>query len=474
MSAGSEDQGRHDRAPINDQFSHRTSTLRQRTCAWPLDRYGRSSYGWAVDDSAIPGWLEKEAAPTIGWGAPGRRRLGGAAGRARGDRRTSDQRTIGRGGGSSRTTSAGRVLINSSGFSLYVFSGDAAPTPVTSCLPANTAPTGTMCTAIWRPLLATGPLVAGPGVRAKGLAKLTRAGIGDQVTYFGQPLYTFVQDTAAGQINGQDITSFHGFWRLVGVDGKPAADRAAVGLELSADGPILKTTTAGGTARTLYNLTSDPPGGTACTAACTAFWPPVLTDRLPAAGPGVNRNALGLLHRPEGTLQVTYFGQPMYLYAFDLGAGQPGGQVNGNNNIDANVNGVWYSVAPDGRSNAGAVPVLTETAAAQTILAASAVSSGGTTATLYTFSLDNAADKRLQRQLRPGVAAAADDCASGARPGRDRLAAGNRPTPGWQFPDQLRRTPALPVLSGAQSDDGRRRQERLRGHVQGDHRRQYS
>ncbi len=292
---------------------------------------------------------------------------------------------------SSRQTSAGRVLINSSGFSLYVFSGDAAPTPVTSCLPANTAPTGTMCTAIWRPLLATGPLVAGPGVRAKGLAKLTRAGIGDQVTYFGQPLYTFVQDTAAGQINGQDITSFHGFWRLVGVDGKPAADRAAVGLELSADGPILKTTTAGGTARTLYNLTSDPPGGTACTAACTAFWPPVLTDRLPAAGPGVNRNALGLLHRPEGTLQVTYFGQPMYLYAFDLGAGQPGGQVNGNNNIDANVNGVWYSVAPDGRSNAGAVPVLTETAAAQTILAASAVSSGGTTATLYTFSLDNAA-----------------------------------------------------------------------------------
>ena len=105
----------------------------------------------------------------------------------------------------------------------------------------------------------------------------------------------------------------------------------------------------------------------------------------------MNRNALGLLHRPEGTLQVTYFGQPMYLYAFDLGAGQPGGQVNGNNNIDANVNGVWYSVARDGRSNAGAVPVLTETAAAQTILAASAVSTGGTTATLYTFSLDNAA-----------------------------------------------------------------------------------
>jgi predicted lipoprotein with Yx(FWY)xxD motif len=291
---------------------------------------------------------------------------------------------------SSRQSALGRILINSSGFSLYDFSGDAAPTsPVTACIPANTAPTGLPCTTVWKPLLASGPLVAGPGVKAKGLGQLTRGAI-NQVTYFGQPLYTFLNDTAPGQINGQDITSFHGFWRLMSVDGKPAADRAAVSLELSVDGPVLKTTTAGATPRTLYNLTSDPPGGTACTAACTAFWPPLLTDRMPTAGPGVNRNALGLLHRPEGTLQVTYFGEPIYLYAFDLGAGQPGGQVNGNDNIDSNAKGVWYTLASDGMSNAGPVPVEAETAGAKSLVAASAVSSGGTTATLYAFSIDTA------------------------------------------------------------------------------------
>jgi predicted lipoprotein with Yx(FWY)xxD motif len=288
---------------------------------------------------------------------------------------------------SGRPSLLGRVLVNSSGFSLYGFSGDAAPTPVTSCVPANVAPSGLACTSAWIPLLASGPLVAGPGVRAKGLGQLTRGAI-TQVTYFGQPLYTFIKDTAAGQMNGQDVTAFHGFFRLVSVDGKPAADRATVGLELSTDGPVLKTTTAGATPRTLYNLTSDPPGGTACTAACTAFWPPLLTNRMPATGPGVDRDAIGLLRRPEGTLQVTFFGEPIYLYAFDLGAGQPGGQVNGNDNIDPNAKGVWYSLASNGMSNAGAVPVESETAGAQSLVAASAVSSGGTTATLYTFSLD--------------------------------------------------------------------------------------
>jgi predicted lipoprotein with Yx(FWY)xxD motif len=95
----------------------------------------------------------------------------------------------------------GRVLVNARGASLYVFSGDALSS-ITGCLPTNMSTMGTPCTSVWRPVMATGPLVAADGVLPRGLGHMSRPGIGSQVTYFGQPLYTFVFDLAAGQENG--------------------------------------------------------------------------------------------------------------------------------------------------------------------------------------------------------------------------------------------------------------------------------
>jgi predicted lipoprotein with Yx(FWY)xxD motif len=291
---------------------------------------------------------------------------------------------------SSRPSSVGRILIDSAGFSLYEFSGDGA-SAVLGCLPTNKAPDGTPCTYFWPPLMATGPLVAGPGVSQHGLGQMNRPGIGKQVTYFGQPLYRFLFDSAAGQTNGEDVTSFLGFWRLMSTAGLPAADRASVRLELSANGAVLDTPTAFGFTRSLYHLSFEPRMGTTCTGGCAAFWPPLLTDQMPSAGPGVNSTGLGLLRRSNGSLQVTYFGKPLYLFAFDLGAGAPSGQTNGNNLIDAFDKGVWDTLSAEGRPVPGAITVGTETSGSQTLLATPATVGGlGTTATIYAFTSDTA------------------------------------------------------------------------------------
>jgi predicted lipoprotein with Yx(FWY)xxD motif len=289
---------------------------------------------------------------------------------------------------SSKPTALGRVLVDSSGFSLYDFSGDGAA-PL-ACLPTNTAPNGTPCTTFWPPVMATGPLVAGPGVNQHGLGHVMRTGIGSQVTYFGQPLYTFAGDTAPGQRNGEDVTSFKGFWRLMSTTGVPAADKASVRLEMTADGPALDTPAAFGATRSLYHLSFDPSMVSTCKGGCAAFWPPLLTDQSPSAGRGVNSGELGVLRRTDGSLQVTYFGKPLHMFAFDLGAGQPSGQTNGNNLIAAGLHGVWNILSAQGQPVPGAVTVGTETAGANTILATPATVGGGTTATLYAYSTDTA------------------------------------------------------------------------------------
>jgi predicted lipoprotein with Yx(FWY)xxD motif len=296
------------------------------------------------------------------------------------------------------TTSSkfGRVLVTGSGVSLYVFSGDGFPfspsgMPQLACTALNKAPNGTPCTTAWPPLVATGRLVARHGVRQSKLGTVTRNGV-KQVTYFGKPVYAFIGDTAAGQKNGEDITAFDGtFFLDRASSGRPAVGIPTVQTETSPNGIVLSSPTANGT-RSLYLLTADATGKTACTGACAALWPPLLTSKSgmagAAAGPGVRKRLIGTIRRPGGSLQVTYRGHPVYFFAFDLGAGAASGLTNGQYLLDpAPVDGVWYTVLPQGTPDPGTTTVGSESSASGPILS---ITAGFThvTATLYSFSAD--------------------------------------------------------------------------------------
>lgn len=130
----------------------------------------------------------------------------------------------------------------------------------------------------------------------------------------------------------------------------------------------------------LYLLTSDPrhaePGADfACPATPIAalgdatcanvLWPALLTKGAPIAGPGVNHTLLGTVSRTDvvsgvSVQQVTYAGQPLYMFFQDERAGE----TDGANLFDNVVNptGTWYLVEPSrGRIAPGRARLLLET-----------------------------------------------------------------------------------------------------------------
>jgi predicted lipoprotein with Yx(FWY)xxD motif len=88
---------------------------------------------------------------------------------------------------------------------------------------------------------------------------------------------------------------------------------------------------------TLYLLTSDGPTNSTCTALlCATIWPSVKAAGGGVAGPGVQQSLLGTVHRPDGSVQITYGGHPLYTYVGDLLAAQISGEG------ISSFGGVWY------------------------------------------------------------------------------------------------------------------------------------
>jgi len=106
-----------------------------------------------------------------------------------------------------RKTSAGRILVTSSGFTLYRFSKDA--TKKDTCLKVSG------CAENWPPLKTKGTPVAGHGVKASLLGTIRLPSGAKQVTYAGHPLYTYAQASERGETVYIGAEQFGGIWYAV-------------------------------------------------------------------------------------------------------------------------------------------------------------------------------------------------------------------------------------------------------------------
>jgi predicted lipoprotein with Yx(FWY)xxD motif len=118
-------------------------------------------------------------------------------------------------------TKRGKVLAAANGHSLYLFTADVHSK--STCYGS--------CAATWKPLLTSGRPVAAKnsGVNASLLGTTRRTDHTVQVTYRGHPLYTFVRDKSAGQINGEGANQFHGHWYLVNTSGNAIKPKSGGG-----------------------------------------------------------------------------------------------------------------------------------------------------------------------------------------------------------------------------------------------------
>ncbi len=108
----------------------------------------------------------------------------------------------------------------------------------------------------------------------------------------------------------------------LGAAGATAASSKRVAAEArnQALGKTVLTTTKG---RTLYSLSVERNGKFICTGPCLSTWHPLT---VPAGVKPTGPVKLGTIARPEGGVQVTYRGRPLYRFAADAKAGEANGE----------------------------------------------------------------------------------------------------------------------------------------------------
>jgi predicted lipoprotein with Yx(FWY)xxD motif len=225
------------------------------------------------------------------------------------------------------TTAFGRSLAVGSGpfkdFTLYFISSDHIPSY--GCTPGPTStPVGPLtCTgpsndrnAEWPAITTNGRPVAGPGVNQALLGRVFRKGVGWQITYAGHPLYLF--DQGPGQVTGEGwfepgLPPWHGIWWLMSPGGNPVPWAGTLTTARIAGQKVLAEPFLTGVGWIKFPVYTFSGGSCWANAACARAWPPVRTSGAPGRS-GVPGSAIGKIRTPSG-LQVTWHGQPLYLFS---------------------------------------------------------------------------------------------------------------------------------------------------------------
>jgi predicted lipoprotein with Yx(FWY)xxD motif len=110
-------------------------------------------------------------------------------------------------------TDLGTILVDSEGYTLYVFTADTGG--VSNCYDE--------CAELWPPVTADIPV--GSDLDASMFGSTRRTDDTQQLTVNGQPLYRYTPDTNPGDVTGQ---AFSDVWFVVGTDGNMIGGGAAV------------------------------------------------------------------------------------------------------------------------------------------------------------------------------------------------------------------------------------------------------
>ena len=119
--------------------------------------------------------------------------------------------------GVSNVSSLGKILVDSTGRTVYLFEKDTGPKSMCSGA----------CAQEWPPVTTTGKPTAGNGLTASMLGTTKRSDGTTQVTYNGHPLYRYAGDNKAGDANGQGLDFFGGKWYVLSPAGHEVTTKAA-------------------------------------------------------------------------------------------------------------------------------------------------------------------------------------------------------------------------------------------------------
>ncbi len=217
----------------------------------------------------------------------------------------------------SQTDALGSFLVDGNGMTLYYNQNDTPGTPTSDPVSSCTGD----CLTNW-PAFNPSTISVPDSLNAADFVAFTRPDGTIQLAYKGWPLYYFVQDQAAGDINGQGLA---GMWAVMPVGGPQSP---TIGISQTAD---LGSFLVDGNGMTLYYNLNDTQGTassdpvSSCTGNCLANWPAFNPSTITVPS-GLNAGDFTVFTRPDGTMQVAYKGWPLYYFVKDQAAGDVNGQ----------------------------------------------------------------------------------------------------------------------------------------------------